>query len=210
MMKKKIFILFLFILLGMVFTGCNEKEENQMVLNDGYEGALLMERAAKDLNLKNDPHSPFNRDPEAKYAKLKYFDPDTTFIFYSKLYRYETPDTIIIMGTRGEQRKAIKEGYVVLEYKEEKHNLNVYKSFSQQGHSYYSLWFTDLTSGKETYKIGRYLDFIHSPDADHIYIIDFNRAYSPYCAYSELFTCPIPTKDDHLNFAIRAGEKNFN
>lgn len=210
MIKETIFILFLFVMIVISFIACSEKDEDEMVLAEGYAGALMMERAEKDFNLKNDPHSPFNRDPDAKYDKLKYFDPDTTFIFASKLFRYNTQDTIIIMGTRGEQRKAVKAGYVVLEYQDEEHRLNVYKSFGQQGQPYYSMWFTDLTSGKETYKIGRYLDFSYSPDADHIYIIDFNRAYSPYCAYSELFTCPIPTKDDHLNFAIRAGEKNFN
>lgn len=209
MRKETIFILFLLALLVSVFTACSENGKNESVVG-GYNGALMIERAEKDFNLKNDPHSPFNRDPEAEYDKLKYFEPDTTFIFASKLYRYDSADTIAIMGTRGEQRKAVKEGYVVLDYKGEMHNLNVYKSFGPQGQPYYSIWFTDLTTGKETYKIGRYLDFRYSPDKDFIYIIDFNRAYNPYCAYSELFTCPIPTKEDHLNFAIKAGERNFN
>lgn len=208
MRKETIFILFLLALLVIVFTTCSENGKNESVVG-GYKGALMIERAEKDFNLKNDPHSPFNRDPEAKYDNLKYYEPDTTFIFASKLYRYDSPDTITIMGTRGEQRKAVKEGYVVLDYKGEMHNLNVYKSFGPQGQPYYSIWFTDLTTGKETYKIGRYLDFSYSPGKDFIYIIDFNRAYNPYCAYSELFTCPIPTKEDHLNFAINAGEKKF-
>lgn len=208
MRKETIFILFLLVSVILVFTTCSENGNNEIVV-EGYNGALMIERAEKDFNLKNDPHSPFNRDPAAKYDKLKYFEPDTTFIFASKLYRYDTADTIIIMGTRGEQRKAVKEGYVVLDYNGEQHNLNVYKSFGPQGQPYYSIWFTDLTTGTETYKIGRYLDFRYSPDEDFIYIIDFNRAYNPYCAYSELFTCPIPTKEDHLKFAIKAGEKNF-
>lgn len=209
MKKETIFILFLFVSLSIFTTSCKDENKEEIVL-EGYAGVLMMERAQKDFNMKNDPHSPFNRDPNVKYGKLKYFDPDTTFIFASKLYRFETQDTITILGTRGEQRKAVKLGYVLLNYQNEDHRLNVYKSFGPQGQPYYSIWFTDLTSGKETYKIGRYLDFQYSPDEDFIYIIDFNRAYSPYCAYSELFTCPIPTKEDHLNFAVRAGEKNFN
>ncbi|MCJ7554314.1 MAG: DUF1684 domain-containing protein, partial [Ignavibacteriaceae bacterium] len=167
------------------------------------------ERAEKDFNLKNDPHSPFNRDPNAKYDKLKYFDPDTNYIFKSILYSYEKQDTITIMGTKGEQRKAIKEGYVVLNFESEEHKLNVYKSFSQQSQPYYSIWFTDLTTGKETYKVGRYLDFEFLPNEDFVYTIDFNKAYSPYCAYSDLFTCPIPTEEDYLNFEVKAGEKSF-
>lgn len=208
-MKETILTILLLMIVVLGLTACKEKNENELVIEDDYAATLMMERAQKDFNLKNDPHSPFNRDPNAKFENLKYFDPDTNFIFKSKLYRYENQDTITIMGTRGEQRKAVKEGYVILNHKGEKHNLNIYKSFGQQGQAYYSIWFTDLTTGKETYKIGRYLDFDFKPDEDFIYTIDFNMAYNPYCDYSELFTCPIPTQEDHLNFEVRAGEKSF-
>ena len=208
-MKETFLKLLLFILLTLVLFSCSEKSEDEFVVEDDYTATLLMERAEKDFNLKNDPHSPFNRDPNAKYDKLKYFDPDTNYIFKSKLYRYDKQDTITIMGTKGEQRKTIKEGYVVLNFESKEHKLNVYKSFGQQGQPYYSLWFTDLTTGNETYKIGRYLDFEFLPNEDFVYTIDFNKAYNPYCDYSELFTCPIPTEEDHLNFEIKAGEKSF-
>ena len=207
-MKETIIINLLFVVMMISNISCSEKY-SESVTEDEYKIALMTERAEKDFNLKNDPHSPFNRDPEAKYAKLKYFDPDTNFIFKSKLYRFETIDTITIMGTRGEQKKAVKEGYVNIKYHDQDHKLNVYKSYEQQGQSYYSIWFTDETSGEETYHIGRYLDFNFIPDEDFVYTVDFNYSYNPYCAYSELFTCPIPTEEDHLNFKVLAGEKNF-
>jgi uncharacterized protein len=203
-MKETIIAILLFSIIA-----CENKTD-EFIAEDDYSVNLLRERAEKDINLKNDPHSPFNRDPEAVFSNLKYFNPDTNYIFNSKLYKFETVDTITIMGTRGEQRKAVKEGYLILNFEDVDHKLNVYKSFGPQGEPYYSMWFTDLTSGNETYKIGRYLDFTFSEEPDFFYTIDFNRAYNPYCAYSELFTCPIPTKEDHLNFAIKAGEKNFN
>lgn len=208
-MKETILTVLLLTIVVLGLTACKEKNENELVVEDDYAATLMMERAQKDFNLKNDPHSPFNRDPNAEFENLKYYDPDTNFIFKSKLYRYENQDTITIMGTRGEQRKAVKEGYIILDHKGKQNNLNIYKSFSQQGQAYYSIWFTDLTTGRETYKIGRYLDFNFNPAEDFIYTIDFNMAYNPYCDYSELFTCPIPTKDDHLNFEVRAGEKSF-
>ncbi|MFO7526522.1 MAG: DUF1684 domain-containing protein [Ignavibacteriaceae bacterium] len=200
-------ILSVIILLGL--TSCSDREERGLITDDDYIGSLLMERTEKDFNMNNDPHSPFNRDPDVTFENLKYFDPDTNYIFKSKLFKFEVPDTIVIMGTRGEQRKAVKEGYVVLKFEGVENKLNVYKSFGPQGESYYSIWFTDETSGKETYHIGRYLDFNLLPDDEHIYTIDLNNAYNPYCAYSDLFTCPIPTKEDHLEFAVKAGEKNF-
>lgn len=87
--------------------------------------------------------------------------------------------------------------------------MNVYKGNSRSGAEYYSLWFTDKTTGEETYGVGRYLDFELNPDKDFLYTIDFNLAYSPYCSYSPKYSCAVPTKDDYLDIAVKAGEKKF-
>lgn len=63
--------------------------------------------------------------------------------------------------------------------------------------------FTDLTSGSETYGGGRYLE-LTIPEGDSI-IVDFNKAYHPYCAYNPKYACPIPPRENHLPIAIRAG-----
>ena len=70
--------------------------------------------------------------------------------------------------------------------------------------------FTDATSGQETYESGRYIDLeIEDINNDKI-LIDFNRAYNPYCAYvSGVYNCPIPPAENRLAVAIRAGEKAF-
>jgi uncharacterized protein (DUF1684 family) len=65
--------------------------------------------------------------------------------------------------------------------------------------------FRDLTSGKETYPAGRYLDV--APTSTGIYSIDFNRAYNPYCAYNLSYECPYPPASNQLKIEIRAGEK---
>lgn len=65
--------------------------------------------------------------------------------------------------------------------------------------------FADLTTGKETYSAGRYLNL--RPTATDIYTIDFNTAYNPYCAYSKAYECPYPPPSNRLKVAIRAGEK---
>ncbi|MGB3777675.1 MAG: DUF1684 domain-containing protein [Tunicatimonas sp.] len=63
--------------------------------------------------------------------------------------------------------------------------------------------FTDLTSGGETYGGGRYLE-LTIPVGDTI-VIDFNKAYHPYCAYNPKYACPIPPRENNLTVAIRAG-----
>jgi uncharacterized protein len=65
--------------------------------------------------------------------------------------------------------------------------------------------FTDLTSGTETYPAGRYLDLDRTRTG--IYIIDFNRAYNPYCYYNPTYDCPYPPRGNRLTVPIRAGEK---
>jgi hypothetical protein len=204
-MVKKYFLL---LVVGLIQFSCGN-HESVIKLDEQFVSQLQQERENKDWELQYDSYSPFKVDSTVKFEPLKYYDATAEFVFKSKLNKNNTQDTISIFGTRGEERKAIVEGYVLLTYKGEDHKLNIYKSFGPQGQSYYSIWFTDQTTGKETYPVGRYLDFELNDDPEFIYEIDFNRAYNPYCAYSDLFTCPIPTKDDFIDFEIKAGEKNF-
>jgi uncharacterized protein (DUF1684 family) len=70
--------------------------------------------------------------------------------------------------------------------------------------------FTDLTSGEETYTAGRYIDLSFEDIIDNKVVIDFNKAYNPYCAYvSGKYNCPIPPRENTLSVAILAGEKNY-
>jgi uncharacterized protein (DUF1684 family) len=65
--------------------------------------------------------------------------------------------------------------------------------------------FVDLTSGTETYPAGRYLDLDRTRTG--IYLIDFNRAYNPYCYYNPTYDCPYPPRENRLKVPVRAGEK---
>lgn len=174
-------------------------------------------RAQQDSFFRYSPDSPFKRDPEAKYTGLNYFDVNPDFRFQSKLYRYEVPETVIVYGTKGEKRTQIKYGYFQFDYKGKSYRINVYKypeSSIKEGkeylRNYLAVWFTDLTTGDETYEVGRYLDVEEeSPDSEHLYTIDFNKAYNPYCAYTPLYSCAIPRKEDFINLRIEAGEKKY-
>lgn len=174
-----------------------------------YIASVEKSRQEKDEWMKSDPFSPFNQDSTAHFQPLKYFAVNPDFKFQSKLYEYEKKDTIIILGTKGEERQVEKFGYVLWNRDGKKHRINVYHAVSKRGVEYYSIWFTDKTTGKETYGVGRYLDFELNPNKDFLYTIDFNEAYNPYCAYSAMFSCAIPSKEDYIDAFIEAGEKNF-
>ena len=92
--------------------------------------------------------------------------------------------------------------------------LHVYQSQSllqsDQYKNYLFIPFTDLTNGNSTYDAGRYIDIIYDEiKGDHV-IIDFNKAYNPYCAYvKNVYNCPIPPKENDLPVAIFAGEEKY-
>lgn len=92
--------------------------------------------------------------------------------------------------------------------------LNIYQSqelmLTEKYRDHLFIPFTDATSGSGTYTGGRYLD-INIPDIvnNHL-LLDFNKAYNPYCAYvSGIYNCPIPPPENSLPVAIQAGEKTF-
>lgn len=72
---------------------------------------------------------------------------------------------------------------------------------------YLFLPFTDLTSGNGSYGGGRYIDLLKT-ESDTI-ILDFNKAYNPYCTYNPNYSCPIPPAQNDLKIRIEAGVKDF-
>jgi uncharacterized protein len=92
--------------------------------------------------------------------------------------------------------------------------LHVYQSkdlmASTQYADYLLIAFTDKTSGEETYDNGRYIDATTGEMESGAYLLDFNKAYNPYCAYiSNKYNCPVPPKENDLDVFIRSGEKKF-
>lgn len=205
-LRKENFLVLIFLFMILPFAGCEKK---YLPEEEDYINSILEERKANDDFMKDDPNSPFNRKGKVEFEPLKYFDVDPAFVFKSVLTQYELKDTIIVLGTKGEERKMTRYGFVSFNYKTKNYKMNVYKGETKNGDVYYSSWFTDLTTGEETYGVGRYLDIELNEDKNFLYTIDFNRAYNPYCAYSSDYSCAIPTKEDHLDLAVTAGEKNY-
>jgi len=119
------------------------------------------------------------------------------------------------METSGTQRKVYRVyGIIHFTVHDTTLKLNLYQSqdlmAATEYKEYLFLPFTDLTSGEETYASGRYIDLTFKDIADNKVVIDFNKAYNPYCAYvSGRYNCPIPPRENNLNVAILAGEKNY-
>ena len=95
-----------------------------------------------------------------------------------------------------------------------KYKLAVYRSLALMNNPLYKDYlfvpFKDATNGNETYGGGRYIDLrMKEIKANKEIIVDFNKAYNPYCAFANGYNCPIPPQENHLTVRIEAGEKNF-
>lgn len=176
---------------------------------DDYAETIRQSRAEKDAFMRDDPQSPFKREPAVAFAPLKYFPPDSGWVRQSRLQTYPDQQPVTILDTKGRKREGVIYGFLTLTQDGRVFTLRVYRMTSVGGAVYYGVWFTDRTTGDTTYEVGRYLDFEKVDDPDHVYTLDFNLAYNPYCAYTHAYGCAIPRKEDHLDFAITAGEKKW-
>lgn len=166
-------------------------------------------RANNDEWMKNDLNSPFNAKGKVDFHGLNYFDVDPSFVFKSTFVPYDEKKPIQIFGTKGEERTAIRFGFLSFKKDGKEHRVNLYANVGQDSSLYYSIWFTDKTTNNETYGVGRYLAFELVPNIEYVYTIDFNLAFNPYCAYTSAYSCAVPTKEDYIDLAITAGEKKY-
>ncbi len=170
---------------------------------------ILSERQQKDRAFATEDWSPLLEKDKKNFHGLAYYPVDLSLRFEGPIVRYDSTVLDTIMGTKGDLRPALKYGYFPFVYQGKEYRLQVYKMVREDTslQKYLFLGFTDRTSGKETYGAGRYIDLVENPE-NH-YVVDFNLAYNPYCAYNPRYTCAIPPEENYLPFPVRAGEKIF-
>ncbi len=164
-------------------------------------------RAEKDSHFGSDPDSPIPREERSRFKGLKYFPPSPAYRVKARLVRLERPDIIAMTTSKGTTQPYLGHGVFNFELEGKKLRLHCYKAAGDPHDRSLFTPFTDETSGKETYGSGRYLD-IEDTEGDD-YVLDFNLAYNPYCAYSENYVCPFPPRENRLPVRVPAGEKNY-
>ena len=140
-----------------------------------------------------------------EYKGLKYFAVDLAYRYELPLTPNPKPETVVIMSTRGSQRRAERVGWFDFMVGETPCRLEAVRLLEPGvGENDVGIFFRDGTTEKETYALGRYVDAKKLPNGR--YLLDFNAAYNPACAFSDHYNCPIPPKANALKVAIRAGE----
>jgi uncharacterized protein (DUF1684 family) len=111
---------------------------------------------------------------------------------------------MVLDTSTGDRRTARRVGFLDFELHGQRLSLTGF-SLGRTPRSSLFVPFTDVTSGRETYASGRYLDLELRPDGS--VVLDFNLAYQPYCAYSGGFSCPLAPAENRLPVPILAGER---
>ena len=167
--------------------------------------ALARFRAEKDTFLRTSFDSPLHGDVGGFHG-LNYFDPDPSFRFEAKLQRHANTNAFMLATSKGTRQLFNRVGYFDLDIAGARVRINAYQSAGRDDPNLF-LPFRDGTSGTESYGAARYIDLEVEPDDE--YVVDFNYAYNPYCAYSEDYVCPLPPQENWLKVQIRAGEKKY-
>lgn len=215
-MKKN--LLFGTICLFVSILGCADKRKyhdavKSDIASDNSEMVMEVLLFQKELNeeFKNPETSPLPDRYRKDFEGLDFFQPDTSFRVIASLER--TADAIPFMMPTTTDRLSEEVVYGVANFtlNGQKYSLEVYQNLelmeTAEYKDYLFLPFLDNTNGDETYAGGRYLD-LAIPEGNSV-ILDFNRAYNPYCAYNKKYSCPIVPKRNYLNTKIMAGVKSF-
>ncbi len=163
----------------------------------------------KELNdfYSNEEKSPLTQKDLKKFKGHDFFTIDEKFKVVAKFER--AVDAVPFLMKTSTDRLPTYEVYGVATFQlnGKTLQLNIYQNHRTRVMPQYKnhlfLPFTDLTNGDETYGGGRFID-LEIPEGDTI-VIDFNKAYNPYCAYNKKYSCPIPPKENDLPVHINAG-----
>lgn len=166
-----------------------------------------------ELNRKyaNPEESPLEKEDLANFAGLDFFEIDPEYIVKAEFVRTPAEPPFTMKTSTERLPVYVKYGELYFTLKGKDFKLNVYQNQEltqdPEYFDYLFLPFTDLSNGRSTYGGGRYLD-LRIPDSKEV-VLDFNKAYNPYCAYSGRYSCPIPPEENELETEILAGVKSF-
>lgn len=183
----------------------NEPDPAPMV-DDTF--AIEQERKEKEHWFREGHDSPIPHELRHTFNGLSYYPIDPAHRFRVTLTVHPKQDVLTFATSTGTAQQFLRYGYFEFPVAGETVRLNVYRPAHSHGaHDSLFIPFRDATSGKETYGAGRYIDL--EPQASGAYDLDLNRAYNPYCAYSDDYVCPLPPPENWLAVPIRAGEKTW-
>ena len=159
-------------------------------------------RKMRDDFFATDGQSPLTPSQKQAFKGLKYFPPNQDLIFEVAVDKFPDKQRVEMQTTTGDIQVYERFGRFRFKVDGQPAELTIYHSDSG-----WFLPFVDSLASKETYPAGRYLEPVELEGGG--FLVDFNLAYNPYCAYNDTWSCPLTPFENRLKVPIRAGEKLY-
>lgn len=177
----------------------NDGEDKPTVMRFGSVSFQIIKRGDKlGLRVKDS----MNPD-RTNFKGTEFYPADLKWRLDAQFEPYNPPKPMPITNVLGMESSESSPGAVKFEVDGKEYRLD---AITEKGETHLFMIVSDKTSGKDTYPAGRYL-YVDPPDASGRMVMDFNKAFSPPCAFTKFATCPLPPRQNRLPFAIEAGEK---
>jgi uncharacterized protein (DUF1684 family) len=185
-----------FVLLAVI--ACNTKSD--------YVNQVEHEQKRRQAVFVKPGESPLDTAEIAQFKGLRFFAIDESFKVPAKITWMPQIMYLNLPRTGGDTSDFMQTAVLDFTLSGRSFQLPVYQDDEMKRSRILFVPFTDLTTGKETYHVGRYIDLPYNDHRNDV-IIDFNFAYIPYCAHSARYSCPVVPKENHLDIAVTAGER---
>lgn len=150
---------------------------------------------------------------EENFKYMRFYKPDPHYSVECTFKRTSDAVEFQMPTYSGLFRAYIKYGVLTFKLKDSTLQLSVYRNLTLKDNpafkGYLFVPYKDLTNAQETYGGGRYLEMWETDIQNDKVVLDFNKSYNPYCAYSDGYNCPVPPSENHLKVNIKAGEKIY-
>lgn len=180
---------------------------------EDYSWEIKQLRHQKDQFFATSSDGPLPPGERQQFQGLRYFEPDLAYRVEAELSYFDDPAEVQLGTTSGRPRQYYRSGEVRFRLEGQDCRLLFYRPVTPPGYdgpeTSLFLPFCDATSGQESYGAGRYLELEEESADDGRLVIDFNLAYSPWCAYNETYSCVLPPEENRLSVPVRAGERSY-
>jgi hypothetical protein len=175
---------------------------------DDWAEQVRANRREKDRFFAEHRQSPIPPEQRDDFDGLRYFEPDPTYRVEATVTVHGDPETVELDTSDGRTIDYLRVVTFSFELEDGAHELAGYRRPDDDSAGIF-VPFRDKTTGQESYEGGRYIELEPErrlADGDEV-TVDFNLAYSPFCAYSETFSCPLPPEENWLETTVEAGER---
>lgn len=188
-----------------------------MLFNCGFGqekfDAANAEKFQQELNAEftNAQTSPLTAEDLANFKSLDFYPINEKAFVIAQFVRTENEKPFGMPTSTARKPLYVKYGEAHFTMDGKQLKLNIYRNIELSKQEEYKdhlfLPYSDLTSGKESYIGGKYIDL--KIPAGNTIVIDFNLSYNPYCAYNYKYSCPKVPLENDLPIEILAGVKKF-